>query len=197
MEMTEPVTYQNQGQAEVVEEDALRDSDARYMAYAQRVARVLGSSSRYLAFSSDVGEAFRPVVSSQVVRFSYLMTWGYVFTDIGYSAYNAYKLHPDNQSFIKDRALRATTFQLFGSVIFPFVIIHTGVKQTSLLINKVAPNMKLARTWGPSAVGLAIIPLLPRFVDHPTEEAVDYLFKKYNPFKLESKFLDMHHHKHE
>ena len=195
--MSEPTTPQPVASDDVVEEDVLRDSEARYLAYAQRVARVLGTSSRYLAFSSDVGEAFRPVVSSQVVRFSYLMTWGYVFSDIGYSTYSAYKLHPDNANFAKDRAARATAFQLFGSVIFPFVIIHTGVKQTSNIINKVAPNMKFIRTWGPSAVGLAIIPLLPRFVDHPTENAVDNLFKTYNPFNLEAKFLDMHHHKHE
>ena len=195
--MVDANTPQVNNNEEVIEEDVLRDSEARYLAYAQRVARVLGTSSRYLAFSSDVGEAFRPVVPTQVVRFSYLLTWGYVFSDIGYSTYSAYKLHPDNRDFVKDRAARATSFQLVGSVILPFAIIHTGVKQSSHVFNKLAPNMKFVRTWGPSAVGLSIIPLLPRFVDHPVENAVDYLFKKYNPFNLESKFLEMHHHKHE
>jgi fission process protein 1 len=190
-------TKGNNNPVEVLEEDVLRDSDARFLAYAQRVTRVIGASSRYLAFSSDVGEAFRPVVHPQVVRFSYLLTWGYVFTDVGYSTYSAYKLHPDNMNFVKDRAARATSFQLLGSVILPFAIIHTGVKQSSNLFNKVAPNMKFVRAWGPSAVGLSIIPLLPRFVDHPTENAIDYLFKKYNPFNIEPKLLEMHHHKHE
>jgi fission process protein 1 len=189
-----PTTSNN---GEVIEEDVLRDSDARYLAYAQRVARVLGTSSRYLAFSSDVGEAFRPVVSNQIVRFSYLLTWGYVFSDVGYSTYSAYKIHPDNMNFVKDRAARATSFQLVGSVLLPFAIIHTGVAQSSRVFNKLGSNMKFVRTWGPSAVGLSIIPLLPRFVDHPVENAVDYLFKKYNPFNLEPKLLEMHHHKHE
>jgi fission process protein 1 len=180
---------------EVIEEDVLRDSDARYLAYAQRVARVLGASSRYLAFSSDVGEAFRPVVAPSVVRFSYLLTWGYVFSDIGYSSLNAYKLHPENSAFLKDRAARATTFQLLGSVALPFLIIHTSVKQSSKIFDKMFANVRMVRAWGPSAVGLAIIPLLPRFVDHPIEEAVDVAFKRFNPFNLDRKLLDMHHHK--
>ena len=182
---------------EVVEEDVLKDTEARYMAYATRIARVLAPSSRYLAFSSDVGEAFRPVVSQKLVRFSYGLTWGYVFGDIGYSTYNAYKLHPHNIDFVKDRASRATAFQLIGSVGLPFLIIHTGVHQSSNFFNKVTPNIKLLRAWGPSAVGLAIIPLLPAFVDHPVERAVDYVFNTYNPFNVEAKYLAMHHHKHE
>lgn len=182
---------------EVIEEDVLRDTDARYLAYAQRVARVLGPSTRYMAFSSDVGEAFRPVVHPKLVTFSYALTWGYVFGDIGYSSYMAYKLHPDNSSFVKDRAFRATTFQLIGSVALPFAIIHTGVKQSANLINKYAPpgGWKFVRAWGPSAVGMAIIPFLPRFVDHPIEQAVDSVFNKYNPFNVSEELLHMHHHK--
>ena len=184
-----------QNNAVVVEEDVLRDSEARYLAYAQRVARVFSASSRYLAFSSDVGEAFRPVVPPQVVRFSYMLTWGYVFGDIGYSTYSAYKLHPENMDFVKDRAARTTAFQLVGSVILPFMIIHTGVKQSGKLFDKIAPNMRFVRAWGPSAVGMAIIPLLPKFVDHPIEHAVDDIFKRYNPFRLSPKLLEIHHHK--
>ena len=181
--------------SEVIEDDALRDTQARYLAYAQRVARVLGPSTRYMAFSSDVGEAFRPVVSPKMVTFSYALTWGYVFGDIGYSSYMAYKLHPHNIDFVKDRASRAATFQLIGSVALPFVIIHTGVKQSAKLFDKFTPNLKLCRAWGPTALGLAIIPFLPTFVDHPVEQAVDFVFDKYNPFKVESKYLHMHHHK--
>lgn len=179
----------------VVEEDVLRDSEARYLAYAQRITRVLATSSRYLAFSSDVGEAFRPVVPPKAVTFSYALTWGYVLGDIGYSTYSAYRLHPQNIDFVKDRASRATSFQLIGSVALPFVIIHTAVKQSSKVFDKYTPNVKFCRAWGPSAVGLALIPLLPTFVDHPVEQAVDYVFDKYNPFNVDKKFLHMHHHK--
>jgi len=182
---------------QVIEEDVLRESDARYLAYAQRITRVLTPATRYLAFSSDVGEAFRPVVTKNMVRLSYGLTWGYVFGDIGYSTYNAYKLHPENPNFVKDRAARATAFQLLGSVALPFIIIHTTVSQSSKLFEKYTPNYKFFRMWGPSALGLALIPLLPTFVDHPIEKAVDDVFTKYNFFNLDKKFLEMHHHKHE
>jgi fission process protein 1 len=182
---------------DVIEEDVLRDTDARYLAYAQRVARVLAPGTRYLAFSSDVGEAFRPVVSKNMVRLSYGLTWGYVFGDIGYSTYNAYKLHPDNSNFVKDRAARSTLFQLVGSVALPFLIIHTTVAQSAKAFAKYTPNYKHVRAWGPSALGLALIPLLPTFVDHPIEKAVDYAFNHFNPFSLDKKILEMHHHKHE
>lgn len=181
--------------SDVIEEDVLRDSDARYLAYAQRIARVFAPGTRYLAFSSDVGEAFRPVVSTGMVRLSYGLTWGYVFGDIAYSTYNAYKLHPHNTAFVKDRASRATTFQLLGSVALPFLIIHTTVSQSSKVFAKYTPNLRVMRMWGPSAIGLALIPFLPTFVDHPIEKAVDYAFNHYNPFKVDQKFLEMHHHK--
>jgi mitochondrial fission process protein 1 len=180
---------------EPIEEDALRETDARYLAYAQRVARVLAPSSRYLAFSSDVGEAFRPAVHPRWVQFSYVLTWGYVLGDIGYSSYMANKLHPSNPDFVKDRAARATSFQLIGSVGLPFLIIHTAVAQSAKFFTKHASQLKHVRMWGPSGVGLAIIPLLPTFVDHPVEQAVDYVFDKWNPFKLDPKFLHMHHRK--
>lgn len=183
--------------SEAVEEDALRETDARYLAYAQRIARVLAPSSRYLAFSSDVGEAFRPAVSPRLVQFSYALTWGYVFGDIGYSTYMANKLHPHHPEFVKDRAARATAFQLTGSVALPFLIIHTAVARSAKLFSKYAVNQRMIRAWGPSAVGLSIIPLLPTFVDHPVERAVDYVFDHWNPFKVDSKILHMHHRKHE
>jgi fission process protein 1 len=179
----------------VVEDDSLRDTDVRYLAYAQRVTRALTASSRYLAFSSDVGEAFRPVVPPRLVSFSYALTWGYVFSDIGFSAYNARKLHPENVAFLKDRVGRAASFQLVGSVALPFLIIHSGVKYSAKLFDRLAPSQRLVRAWGPSAVGLAIIPLLPALVDHPVEQAVDFAFKKWNPFGLDSNLVEMHHHK--
>ena len=181
----------------IIEEDSLRDSDVRYLAYAQRVTRALTASSRYLAFSSDVGEAFRPVVSPRMVTFSYALTWGYVFSDVAYNAYMARKLHPGNVAFLQDRTARAASFQLIGSVALPFIIIHSGVKYSSKIFDQVAPKIRLLRAWGPSAVGLAIIPLLPTFVDHPVEQAVDYAFKRWNPFNLDAKLVEMHHHKSE
>jgi fission process protein 1 len=84
---------------------------------------------------------------------------------------------------------------LIGSVAFPFLIIHTTVAQSARAFTKYTPNYRIVRAWGPSALGLALIPLLPTFVDHPIEKAVDYAFNHFNPFNVDKKILEMHHHK--
>lgn len=47
------------------------DSNLRYLAYLNRLKPLLVSSSRYLAYTSDVGEAARPAVHQNWVRGAY------------------------------------------------------------------------------------------------------------------------------
>lgn len=58
---------------------------SRYIAYAGMAAR----AARYLAFTSDVGEAFRPVVNPFIVRFSYGISWAYCIGDVAVEAHRA------------------------------------------------------------------------------------------------------------
>lgn len=57
--------------------------------YLGRLRPVLISSSRYLAYSSDVGESFRPVVAPRVVTGAYALSWTYVTGDCCYEAWKA------------------------------------------------------------------------------------------------------------
>jgi len=59
---------------------------SRYGAYAFLIARI-GKSARFLAYSSDVGEAFRPVVPTSLVNASYGLAIGYCAYDVGYAGY--------------------------------------------------------------------------------------------------------------
>ena len=54
------------------------NSDARYLGYAARLRTALRAAHRYFAYTSDVGEAFRPVVRPWVVRTAYGVSWAYV-----------------------------------------------------------------------------------------------------------------------
>jgi fission process protein 1 len=63
-------------------EAVVEDSKLRYLAYAARVRTALFAATRYLAFTSDVGEAFRPVTSKYFVRATYGISWAYVVTDV-------------------------------------------------------------------------------------------------------------------
>ena len=57
----------------------------------------------------------------------------------------------------------------------PAFTIHTAVKQAKkAFVNVKNPKLK---TWGPTATGLAIIPVLPYLFDKPVEHATDAVFE--------------------
>eukprot|EP01013_Petalomonas_cantuscygni_P023335 TRINITY_DN44766_c0_g1_i1.p2 TRINITY_DN44766_c0_g1~~TRINITY_DN44766_c0_g1_i1.p2 ORF type:complete len:264 (-),score=28.67 TRINITY_DN44766_c0_g1_i1:280-1071(-) len=58
------------------------ETELRYLAYFARLKTVITHSTRYLAYSSDVGEAVRPVVNPNVVRACYGISWVYVLWDV-------------------------------------------------------------------------------------------------------------------
>ena len=61
-----------------------------------------------------------------------------------------------------------------ASLALPFLVIHNAVHLSKKHVFRTATHAA-ARRWGPSAVALAIIPLLP-LADDPIEKAVDSLF---------------------
>lgn len=70
------------------EVDSLEGS-ARYLAYGARLRTALVASSRYLAYTSDVGEAFRPIVPPAIVTAAYGISWLYLGLDVGYEGYKS------------------------------------------------------------------------------------------------------------
>jgi fission process protein 1 len=54
------------------------DTPARYLGLVARIRPLLIPASRYLAYTSDVGEAFRPVVNPKVVTTAYGISIAYV-----------------------------------------------------------------------------------------------------------------------
>ncbi|KAI9741678.1 MAG: hypothetical protein M1834_000063 [Cirrosporium novae-zelandiae] len=62
----------------------------RYAAYATRIRTILLSAHRYVAYTSDIGESFRPVAHPWLVRGAYGVSWAYILGDVGYEGYKAY-----------------------------------------------------------------------------------------------------------
>lgn len=157
-----------QASSNLVTECSGRDEElnptARFLAYASRVGRILGSSVRYSAYASDVGEAFRPIVSPAMVNATYAIAFGYVGCDI---LYNGYRASEEGRS-VPRAVAHATVFQGLASLAAPFAIIHTTVSATTKLAAKT--GSKTAMRFGPTVAGLAWIPLLPGLVDEPIEE---------------------------
>ena len=76
------------------------DTNYRYAAYAARARTILLSAQRYVAYTSDIGESFRPIAHPYLVRGAYAVSWAYLIGDVSVEGYKAHcrnerRLHPD------------------------------------------------------------------------------------------------------
>ncbi|CAK7902688.1 hypothetical protein CAAN1_18S01508 [[Candida] anglica] len=190
-------------------EDRVSDEGSlRYAAYANRFRTILLASHRYVAYTSDIGESFRPVAHPNLVKLGYGISWLYILGDVSNAAWNAKmkaegrytpglkpwnypypdanpvagkiytEIHGDKlvDSDWRLVGLKRGIFQSIASMGLPAFTIHSAVRYSSLLFKN--SNVKALKTYGPVAIGLGIVPLLPYVFDEPCEAAVDYLFDK-------------------
>lgn len=66
------------------------ESSVRYAGYASRVRTILMSAHRYVAYTSDIGESFRPIAHPYLVKGAYGVSWAYLIGDVSYEGYKAY-----------------------------------------------------------------------------------------------------------
>ena len=152
------------------------DTFARYTAYSARATKLV----RYLAYTSDFGEAFRPVAHPYLVTASYAVSIGYVVGDVAYECYADYH-HGVRDSHLYHNTAKRAVFQGIASLAIPAFVIHTAVIQSKKHFWKTFSNARL-KTLGPTATGLALIPFLP-LADEPVEHVVDSFFNRLWPQK--------------
>ncbi|ODO03137.1 hypothetical protein I350_05982 [Cryptococcus amylolentus CBS 6273] len=165
----------------LVQEDGA-DSDTA--AYLRRVRDIVRAGSRYTAYSNDVGEAFRPVVPPWVVTAAYGVSWAYLIGDVSFTTYKSSQLGPSpleaanmsEPTRLSMVAVKRTVFQGVASMALPAFTIHTAVRYAGRAFAKSA-NVT-AKRWGPTVVGIGIVPALPYLFDHPVEQATDAVFDK-------------------
>ncbi|OCH95978.1 hypothetical protein OBBRIDRAFT_744621 [Obba rivulosa] len=159
------------------------DSNLRYMAYGSRLRTAVQAGHRYVAYTSDIGEAFRPVVPPAVVKAAYSISWLYLAGDVGYEVYKARRRGPtpleaahfSEPTRIAMVAVKRAVFQSIASMALPAFTIHTAVKHSKKAFDNVKnPRVK---AWGPTATGLAIVPVLPYLFDKPVEHVTDAAFE--------------------
>lgn len=85
------------------------DTSLRYAAYATRIRTIMLSAHRYVAYTSDIGESFRPIAHPYLVKGAYGVSWLYLLGDVSHEGYKAYcrnqrTLHPEK---FLDEALTA------------------------------------------------------------------------------------------
>jgi mitochondrial fission process protein 1 len=66
------------------------DTNIRYAAYANRIRTIMLSAQRYVAYTSDIGESFRPVAHPWLVKAAYGISWAYLIGDVTNEGYKAY-----------------------------------------------------------------------------------------------------------
>ncbi|KAI8805633.1 mitochondrial 18 KDa protein-domain-containing protein [Cladochytrium replicatum] len=184
------------------EVDPLQDSPARYLAYVGRFTRVLARLPRIMAYTSEVGEAFRPVVPKPIVTTAYGISWAYIFADVIIGAHNSYE-RGDRPGIIMRVIAERSVFQSVASMLLPAFAVHQTVhrvdheftrrikladaakeaKSGAVVPKKLwVPTPAIAR-WGPTSAGLALIPFLPVMFDHPVEWLVEKSFDIVWPVK--------------
>lgn len=184
------------------------EGSLRYAAYANRLRTILLASHRYVAYTSDIGESFRPVAHPYLVLMGYAVSWCYLIGDTTFAAWkvkmkNEGKYRPElpfwewnNQQpneklladYQKQAHLLADTdwrvqfakrgiFQGLASMAFPAFTIHSAVRYSSYFFKNAKTHA--LRTYGPVAIGLGIVPVLPYIFDEPVEHAVDFVFDRF------------------
>lgn len=66
------------------------ESNVRFAGYAARARTILLAAHRYVAYTSDIGESFRPVAHPWLVRGAYGVSWAYILGDVSIEGYKAY-----------------------------------------------------------------------------------------------------------
>eukprot|EP00299_Pterocystis_sp_00344_P008732 c3425_g1_i1.p1 GENE.c3425_g1_i1~~c3425_g1_i1.p1 ORF type:complete len:244 (+),score=46.99 c3425_g1_i1:36-767(+) len=150
------------------------DTAIRYAGYLGIAAR----SARYLAFTSDFGEAFRPVAHPRLVTASYGISWLYCAGDVAYEAYKAKTHHGVQGSELTQLVVERSIFQAVASMLIPATLIHTQVH----IFHKITHKIGRFQRWGPSAAGLMLIPFFPLVLDEPVEHAVHTVLRKFGPW---------------
>mmetsp|Transcript_43359 Transcript_43359/g.92832 ORF Transcript_43359/g.92832 Transcript_43359/m.92832 type:complete len:354 (+) Transcript_43359:155-1216(+) len=158
-------------------------SPEQVVRYAARGVQAFLAKGRLLAYTSDVGESFRPVMPLWFVNGCYGLTFLYVAVGIGYETGNEY-LKGSPSDIVWRSFWQASAFQSLASVIVPAAIIHKVVHTVQGQLHRLPPHPYVR--WVPTAVALCCIPFLP-LVDEPVEHFLHEAFSAAWPLPDEPK----------
>ncbi|CAO1614882.1 unnamed protein product [Parajaminaea phylloscopi] len=88
-------------------QQTMEEGPGRYAVFASRLRTAIASGIRFSAYSSEVGEAFRPVTKPIVIRTLYGISWSYVIGDVTYAGYKAREQYKQLEAESHNPALKA------------------------------------------------------------------------------------------
>ncbi|XP_068158811.1 mitochondrial fission process protein 1 [Drosophila tropicalis] len=129
---------------------------------------------RYMGYSNEIGEAFRPLVPKSLVAASYGMAIGYVCTDT-FDKSLRQQMTGSSHREVAMVAADVFTWQMMASVIIPGLVINRITWASKSLLSK-AP-VGVLKTL-PTLIGLASIPLIIHPIDSLVDRVMDATFRK-------------------
>lgn len=148
---------------------------------------------RLTAFTSEVGESFRPLAAAWQVTFAYAVSWTYVLLDIALRTCDEHALRGSGVHTLRTFVF-FSLFHTVATMLLPAVLIHAAVHHSERLfklatLRGLEPEAALPAllrlmervAWiAPSLIGLALIPLMP-LLDEPLEELLGAVFRRVWP----------------
>ena len=130
------------------------------------------STLRYLGYTNEVGEAFRPLVHPRYVTASYGVAFTYVLADAFFQSSKTSNANQHSGLVFVDSLL----WQGLASVAIPGVTINLITKASSKLIVAATHN-KAVRKFAPTVIGLSAIPIIIKPIDEFTDVLMDSTFR--------------------
>lgn len=171
-------------------DEEIPTTNLRYAGYASKIKTALASAHRYVAYTSDIGESFRPVAHPYLITSAYGISWAYIIGDVAYEGWKVrnsqqqkrLEIDPptkdENHSDLLDwrvAMVKRAMFQSIASMGLPALTIHTTVRYAGKGLKNV--KNKNIRSYGPVGLGLLVVPALPFVFDEPVERGLDRIFE--------------------
>ncbi|KAK2623527.1 hypothetical protein QTJ16_007081 [Diplocarpon rosae] len=139
------------------------ESNIRYAAYLTRIRTALLAAQRYVAYTSDIGESFRPVAHPNLVRAAYGISWAYLAGDVAHEGYKAYC---SNQRILYPYLLREAATERYNDAQTDFKVVAAAVG-VDLAPKKVSPLEDYRTVMAQRAIFQGIASMgLPAFTIH-------------------------------
>ncbi|PZC77198.1 hypothetical protein B5X24_HaOG203676 [Helicoverpa armigera] len=133
---------------------------------------------RYLGYANEVGESFRQLVSTKVVRSSYAIAFAYTFGDTADKSYQM--LQKDGRpKRVLVEAGDALLWQTLASVVIPGFVINRLCTYSIVYLKRYPTIPRTARSWIAVGVGLSSIPFIVKPIDSSTTWLMDSTYRRW------------------
>lgn len=134
---------------------------------------------RYLGYTNEVGESFRPIIPVKVVRASYGVAFAYVLADTVDKSIKMIRKDGRPKRVLIETG-DVLIWQTLASVIIPGITINRICAYSQSTLCKYACKVPpVARNWMTVGIGLASIPIIIRPIDAAVTVLMNMTYRKW------------------